>query len=116
MKFMIMVFGGRAELQAKPSELIEQVVGFLVRLEDELAASGELVYSEVLEGGDSATLVDEHGGSRRGSFNAPDAPLSRYWVVKVPDESRAIEIAASVAAVVESPVEVRQCLAQFLRP
>jgi hypothetical protein len=116
MKFMIMVFGERAELHSRSPEWIERLVGFMVRLEDELAQSGELVYSEVLEGAKSATLVDPRGAHRPGPSNASDAPLSRYWVVKVPDESRAIEIAASVAAVVERPVEVRQCMEQSLRP
>jgi hypothetical protein len=116
MRFMIMVFGERADLHTKPPEWIEQMAAFMVRLDEELARSGELVYSEVLEGGDSATLVDQRGGTRRGSFNASDAPLSRYWVVKVPDESRAIEIAASVAAAVDAAVEVRQCMEQSLRP
>jgi hypothetical protein len=116
MKFMIMVFGERADLHAKPPEWIEQMVAFMVRLDDELARSGELVYSEVLEGGESATLVDPHGGIRRGSFNVSDAPLSRYWVVKVPAEARAIEIASSVAGVLEAAVEVRQCMEQSLRP
>lgn len=116
MRFMIMVFGERAELHAKPTEWIERMVAFMVRLDDELAQSGELVYSEVLEGADAATLVPQHGATSRGSFNVSDAPLSRYWVVKVPDESRAVEIAASVAEVVDAAVEVRQCMEQSLRP
>ena len=116
MRFMIMVFGERAELHAKPTEWIERMVAFMVRLDDELAQSGELVYSEVLEAADAATLVGRDGATSRGPFTVSDAPLSRYWVVKVPDESRAVEIAASVAAIVESPVEVRQCMEQSLRP
>jgi hypothetical protein len=116
MRFMIMVFGERADLHAKPPEWIEQMVAFMVRLEDELAVSGELVYSEVLEGGESATLVDQRSGTRPGTYNASDPPLSRYWVVKVPAESRAIEIATSVAVAVDSAVEVRQCMEQSLRP
>lgn len=116
MKFMIMVFGEWAELHARPSEWIEQMVAFMVRLEDELAQSGELVYSELLADGESATLANPHGASGRASFNASHAPLSRFWVVRVPAESRAVEIAASIAAVVESPVEVRLCMEQSLRP
>ena len=115
MKFMIMVFGTPGDLRAKSPEWIEAMVGFMVRFDDELARSGELVYSEVLEAGGSATLVDQHGGARDGSFNNSDAPLSRYWVVKA-SETRAIEIAASLAAAIDAPVEVRRCLEQNLRP
>ena len=115
MKFMIMVFGTPGDLRAKSPEWIEAMVGFMVRLDDELARSGELVYSEVLEAGGSATLVDQYGSANDGSFNNSDAPLSRFWVVKA-SETRAIEIAASLAAAIDAPVEVRRCMEQYLRP
>ncbi len=114
MKFMIMVFGDRAGLHAKPTEWIERMVAFMVRLDDELARSGELVYSEVLERGDSATTVEPGLDIRRGGHS--DAPLSRYWVVKVPGQARAVEIASSIAEIVDAPVEVRRCMEQSLKP
>ncbi|MCU1558987.1 MAG: hypothetical protein JWN09_2982 [Microbacteriaceae bacterium] len=116
MKFMIMVFGEQADLHQGRSEWVERMVAFMVRLDDELAQSGELIYSEVLENGESATVVDQHGGVRGGSFALSGASLSRYWVVKVPAEARAIEIASSVAAVMDATVEVRRCLEQSIRP
>jgi hypothetical protein len=116
MKYMIMVFDEEARLRARPLEAIEQMVAFLVRLDDELAQSGELIYSEVLEHGDSAALVEQSGTVSRGTFNIADVPLSRYWVVKVAEESRAIEIAASMATVLDAPIEVRRCVEQSLRP
>lgn len=116
MKFMIMVFAEPGDLRAKPPEWAERMAAFMVRLDDELAQSGELVYSEVLEYGDSATLVDRHGRVHPGSFSGATKPLSRYWVVKVPDESRATGIAASIAEVVESAVEVRRVMESSQRP
>lgn len=116
MKFMIMVFAARTDLQAKPPEWVERMAAFMVRLDDELAHRGELVYSEVLEYGDSATMVDRHGRTHHASFSGSSEPLSRFWVVKVPTESRALEIAASVAEVVDTAVEVRRCMEQYLRP
>lgn len=116
MKFMIMVFGEQSELLAKPSEWIERMIAYLARLDDELAHSGELVYSEVLEYGHAATTISPVGEARRGSTNGTDAPLSRYWVVKVTDEQRAIEIASGVAEVVGSAVEVRQVMVGAQRP
>jgi hypothetical protein len=112
MKFMIMVFGDEATLHARAESAIEREAAFMVQFEDELASSGELVYSEVLEFGASATLVEATGGSRRGAFST----LLRYWVVVVPAEPRAIELAARVAAVTASTVEVRQCMEQSTVP
>lgn len=107
MKFMLMVFGGESEVRAHGEGWAERVTAFMVELDDELAHRGELVYSEVLEDGDDAHLVDRHGGIHTGSL-AGRSPLLRFIVVKVTDESRALEIAARVAEVVGSAVEVRE--------
>ncbi|MBX3093706.1 MAG: hypothetical protein KF680_04075 [Cryobacterium sp.] len=116
MKFMLMVFTDRDDLRARPPEWAERLAAFMVRFDDELAHSGELVASEVLEFGEDATLVDRHGGTHRGSFSGTTKPLARFWVVRVPDESRAIELAAQVAEVVGSAVEVRQVWEASHRP
>ncbi|WP_157155763.1 MULTISPECIES: YciI family protein [unclassified Diaminobutyricimonas] len=112
MKFMIMVFGDEATLHIRAKSDIEREAAFMVQFEDELATGGELVYSEVLEFGASGTLVEAYGGTRRGSFST----LLRYWVVRVPAETRAIELAARVASVTASTVEVRQCMEQSTVP
>ena len=112
MKFMIMVFDDKRTLHTMPPEWAERVAAYMVRLDDELAQSGELVYSEVLEFPSEATVVDALGVHGRGS----DAGLHRFWVVKVPSESRAIEISAGIAGVTESVVEVREVMAQSVRP
>jgi hypothetical protein len=116
MKFMLMEFASQSDLKAKSRDWNERMVSFMVRLEDELAARGELVYSEVLEFGDFARLVDRHGRIHTGSFTGTGSPLFRYWVVSVPGEERALQIAASIAEVVEAAVEVRECRRDSLRP
>lgn len=116
MKFMIMVFAEASDFHEKSSDWVERMTAFMVRLEDELAQSGELVYSEVLESGESARLVDRHGGIHVGTFSGATKPLTRYWVVRVGDESRATAIAASIAEVVEAAVEVRKVLGASHRP
>jgi hypothetical protein len=117
MKFMIMEFGDEPELHSRTPEQIEQIVAFMVELDDELAQSGELVYSEVLEDGRDAHLVDRHGRLHQGSFTGHPSPLQRFWVVKVADEGRAIEIARRIAEVVISAVEVREVRVRVpLRP
>jgi len=116
MKFMIMVFGDEQDLRRRPPEWGERLAAFMVQLEDELAFSGELVSSEVLEFGGSAMLVDRHGGRHPGSFTGNKSPLTRFWLVKVGDESRAFELAGRIAEVVEAAVEVRRVQEASHRP
>ena len=116
MKFMIMVFGDAASLHARPPEWAGQFASFMAELDDELAQSGELVFSEVLEDGSAATLVDRHRGFHRGSIAGRGSPLSRFWVVTVPNEERAIEIAGTIAEVIGGAVEVRQVMEGSQRP
>lgn len=116
MKFMIMVFGDEADLREKASGWLERVTDFMARFDDELAVSGELIHSEVLEFGSHAKLVDRHGGVHPGSFSGTTKPLARYWVLRAPDEARALALAARVAEVVESAVEVRRVLEGSQRP
>lgn len=104
---MIMVFGEEAETRWRSQGWAERVAAFMVQLDDELAHSGELVHSEVLEDGADAHLVDRHGGIHTGSL-AGRMPLLRYLVVKVSGEQRALEIAAHMAEVIGSAVEVRE--------
>ncbi|WP_168625641.1 YciI family protein [Cryobacterium sp. BB307] len=116
MKFMIMVFGDEADLREKSPGWIERVTAFMAQFDDEIAQTGELVYSEVLEFGSKATLVDRHGGLHAGTFSGTTKPLARFWVVTVPDETRALELAGRVAEAVESAVEVRQVMEGSQRP
>lgn len=116
MKFMLMVFADRDELRSRSPEWAETVAAFMVHFDDELAHSGELIAAEVLEFGEDATLVDRHGGTHRGSFSGTTKPLSRFWVVRVPDEARAIVLATKVAEAVGSAVEVRQVWGASHRP
>ncbi|WP_157962499.1 YciI family protein [Homoserinimonas sp. OAct 916] len=116
MKFMIMVFSEEEDLRTNPPEWTEQMTSFMAQLDDELAHSGELVYSEVLAFGSAGSLIDRHGKAHHGSFSGATKPLTRFWVVKVTDEERAVEIAASIAAVIGAAVEVRHVMPSSQRP
>ncbi|AWB89855.1 hypothetical protein C2138_10190 [Salinibacterium hongtaonis] len=115
MRFMIMTFSTEHDVKAKPPEWAERVASSMAKLDDELATSGELVYSEVLEFGEHGSLIDRHGGRHVGSLAGNHTPLARFWVVRC-DEARAEEIAAGIAQTVESAVEVRRVLEGFQRP
>ena len=116
MKFMIMVFGQESDLQTHPPEWTERMTAFMATLDNELAHSGELVYSEVLAFGSTASLIDRRGHEHDGSFSGATMPLTRFWVVTVADEARAIAIAASIAEVIGAAVEVRQVMQPSQRP
>lgn len=116
MKFMIMVFSDEEDLHTNPPEWTEQVTAFMAQLDDELAHSGELVYSEVLAFGSAASLIDRYGNTHHGTFSGATKPLTRFWVVTVTDEARAVEIAGSIAAVVGAAVEVRHVMKSSQRP
>jgi hypothetical protein len=116
MKYMIMVFGDEKDLHTRPHQWVEDVTSFMARLDDELAHSGELVYSEVLDDGGGATVVDRRRRFHHGSITGRGFPLSRFWVVKVPGEERADEIAGSIAEVLGSAVEVRRVMEGAQRP
>lgn len=116
MKFMIMVFGDEKDLHTRPPQWVENVTSFMARLDGELAQSGELVYSEILEDGGGATVVDRRRRFHHGSITGRGFPLSRFWVVKVPNEERADEIAGTIAEVVGGAVEVREVMEGSQRP
>ena len=90
-------------------------------LNRELAASGELVQSEVLTGPDVAKVVTSDG---KGAPMVTDGPfqefkewLAGFQVFDVEDEARAIEIAARLSAVpgpggmpTQQPIQVRRIM------
>lgn len=112
MRFMIMVSGSETELRGRSPESIERMTAYMARLDDELASSGELVWSEVLEYGSRAATVD----ARAGILHGAGIPLYRFWVVAVAVEARAVEIATGLAAATDTPVEVRGVFEPSQRP
>jgi hypothetical protein len=71
-------------------------------LHQELVASGELVESTILVGPDLTRIVRAGGGEpviTDGPFQEFKEWLAGYQVVEVPDEARALEIAARLSAV-----------------
>ncbi|MFT4233135.1 MAG: hypothetical protein QM606_10230 [Leucobacter sp.] len=116
MRYMLLLHGRVAELHDRPADRLEEVLGFLVRFEDELAISSELEWTEVLDAEDQAEVVGPDREVRKGWANAGAAPLMRAWVVRVRDQARAWELAGALAEALEMPVEVRECLPGSQRP
>lgn len=93
---------------------VEAAVAFCARLEDELAASSELEWSEVLAPVGHDRFVNADGSVTEGAAGSP--ALSRVWAIRVGDVSRAHELAARIARELSAQVELRECLAGAQRP
>lgn len=94
--------------------LIEGAVAFCARLEDELAASSELEWYEVLAPPATSRVFAPDGQPQ--ADPGADWALSRVWAVRVSGVARAHELASLVARELGARVEVRECLAGAQRP
>lgn len=112
MKYMLMMFGDSATMmETKPKEWIAEMIEFMTNIDVELRTSGELVSEEGLADATVAKTVRVKDGKATPTpgpaFADPKESLIGYWVVKVDDEARAIEIASNVAEFIDAPVDVR---------
>jgi hypothetical protein len=124
MKFMLMMHcpkTGYEAFGAWPKQDLKANIAFMIQIDKDLRAAGELVYAEGLDSPHEAKIV------RAGKDGAPviDAGfpqtkeyLAGYWVVEVPNIERAYAIAAYVSAApgiggapMNMAVEVRQVMA-----
>jgi hypothetical protein len=113
MKYMIMTFGDRSGLEGRSTDWIKGMIEFMRRIDIELTASGELVFQQGLANAPEAKTVRVAGGTRtaaEGPVAAPAQSLAGFWIVDVPDEARAIEIAGRISEAAEAPIEVRACM------
>jgi len=111
MKYMIMMFGSAAGMMEVASpEWIREMIEFMVQLDDDLRASGELVFNAGLADGSTAKTVSLENGvvvTTDGPFAESKESLVGYWVLDVESEARAIEIASDIVQWSQK-VEVRQ--------
>ena len=110
---MIMTFGDRSGLEGKSPEWIKGMIDFMLRIDVELEASGELVFQQGLADPSQAKTVrvqDGAPGATDGPLLASRNSLAGFWVVDVTDEARAIEIATQISQAADAAIEVRQCM------
>ena len=115
MKYMIMMFGSQADLEAQPKEWIVEMVDFMHNLNADLTRSGELVEAVGLVDASQAKTVSYKNGipvATDGPFAESKESLAGFWMVDVENEARAIEIASHVVAFIgpagAPPLQVRQ--------
>lgn len=113
MEYMIMMFGDAATmLEAKSPEWIQEMIEFMTQIDNDLTASGELVYQQGLADGSTAKTVTITGGvpvATDGPFAEAKESLVGFWVVDVDSEARAIDLAGQIAEYAGT-VEVRQAM------
>jgi hypothetical protein len=111
-KYMIMMFGDQAGLMEQRSpEWIREMIQFMRNFGQELVDAGELVSTEGLVDATLAKTVDYQNGvpvPTDGPFAESKESLAGFWIVDVPSEERAIELASRVVAFIECPIEVRR--------
>jgi len=120
MKYILMMNTMKAKAAPFPGwskEDVQAHIGFMIRLDKELRASGELVSAEGLSFPDQARLVRAGADGTPitdGVFPEGKEFLAGYWIVNVDSPERAYAIAAYISAApgprgapVNMPIEVR---------
>ena len=128
MKYMLMMHyganageGGERPIHTWPPEDIKAHIDFMLRLNQELTSSGELVAAEGLAGPDQVKVVRAQKGGlpavTDGPFPETKEFLAGFWIVDCDGPKRAIEIAGrasgapgSSGAQMSIPIELRQVM------
>ncbi len=125
MKFMLMMNAPRGTgdwvVANWPPEDLKAHIDFMIRLNQELAESGELAGAEGLAAPGEARLVRATGGGAPavtdGPFPEAKEFLAGFWIVNVKTPERAYQIAARASAApgrggapLNMPIEVRQVM------
>ena len=107
MKYVVMIF---RSIDRTWTDEDQQALGRLMRLESELAASGELVSSEGLLPPEEGRIVQIRDGVQvvtDGPFGEAKEQIAGFFMIDTPDDERAQQIAAKVSALVGDRVELR---------
>ncbi len=124
MKFMLMMHsrGNCAEVLSQWSQAeFKAHIEFMIKLAQDLTASGELVMAEGLDMPDKTRVVTATQPERPlvtdGPFAESKEFLAGFWIVQVPSAQRAHEIAARASTApgpggkpMGIPIEVRQVM------
>ncbi len=123
MKYMLMMHlaGEGAAITTWPPQDVQAHIAFMINLNKELKASGELVAAEGLAWPNEAKVIRARKGGGPPITDGPFAEskefLIGFWIVSVPSEERAIAIAARASAApglggvpMSIPIELRQVM------
>jgi hypothetical protein len=110
-KYMLMMFGdGATMMESRTKEWFTEMVDFMHTFNAAAEKAGELVEARGLADPTTAklvTLVDGQVVVSDGPFAEAKESLAGYWVLEVPGEARAVELASQVVVWAER-VELRE--------
>jgi len=113
MKYMILLFGDQATMvETRSTEWIRDMIKFMQDLDQELKDAGEYVDGQGLADPTQAKTVRFEQGApvvTDGPFAEAKESLAGFWVLDA-TEDRVLEIASTIVAFIEGPVEVRQIM------
>src|SRR5687767_14431935 len=107
MKYMIMMIGDQNTMwETRTPEWIKGMQEFMMKMNAELEASGELVDGRGLADPSQAKVVRMQDGlpvATDGPYAEAKESLAGFWIVDVESEERAIEIASKTVAFTGEP-------------
>lgn len=111
MKYMLMMFGDAADMLAeRDAEWVKGMMAFMGEFNADLTRAGELESAHGLAFPSTAKTVSLSDGQvvvTDGPFAEAKESLAGFWILNVPDEARAIELAGRVVVWAER-VELRE--------
>jgi hypothetical protein len=108
---MLMTYGDQSGLEGRSTDWIKGMVGFMIQIDVELQAAGELVFQQGLADAPTAKTVRVADGVRDSAEGPVGTPaLAGFWIIDVADEARAFEIAGRISEAADAPIEVRACM------
>jgi hypothetical protein len=110
-KYMLMMFGDAADMmEVRTPEWVGEMMAFMTDFNAELDKTGELVHAHGLAFPSTAKTVSLADGQvvvTDGPFAEAKESLAGFWILEVPDEARAVELAGRVVRWAEK-VELRE--------
>lgn len=106
---------GRADDPTPSAEEIQTAYADVDAFNEKLQSSGVWVFAGGLADVGGAKVVDGSGEEPRvtdGPFSEAREVLGGFWIIEVPDESAALELAREGSVACKAPVEVRAFAAE----
>ena len=109
-QYLLSVHGNEEQYAAVSPEQMEEMFTAVDKFNQKLQDEGRWVFAGGLMPADTATVVDNTGGSpvtTDGPYLETTEHIGGFWVIEAPDLDAALKIAAEGSAACQGKVEVR---------
>ncbi|MEV6604551.1 YciI family protein [Kutzneria sp. NPDC051319] len=109
MKYLLMIYGNKEKWSSLPPEELQEVIAKQDAFNTRYRESGELLGAYGLGDADEAKLVRRVNGQAAvtdGPYLETKEYMASFYLLDVPDEARALEIAADMPSADQDPVEL----------